>query len=119
VCRRTSSYEVANHVQFDCHHFTKANKWLVQRYGKDGGIDWDLNVDSEDIVEPSKTDQPTDPKHKAESKEAANAKENESPAQDVNTVRSEASGEGASDKVAGPEADIDSDEEAAMREAGF
>ncbi|KAF2851257.1 uracil-DNA glycosylase [Plenodomus tracheiphilus IPT5] len=30
---------------FDCHHFTKCNKWLVQRYGKDGGIDWNLNVD--------------------------------------------------------------------------
>ncbi|KAH8727187.1 uracil-DNA glycosylase-like protein [Phaeosphaeriaceae sp. PMI808] len=28
---------------FDCHHFTKCNEWLVQRYGKDGGIDWDLN----------------------------------------------------------------------------
>lgn len=31
---------------FDCHHFTKCNQWLTQRYGKDGGIDWDLNVDA-------------------------------------------------------------------------
>lgn len=32
-------------TQFDCHHFTKCNEWLEQRYGKGGGIDWDLNVD--------------------------------------------------------------------------
>ncbi|KAF2155393.1 uracil-DNA glycosylase [Myriangium duriaei CBS 260.36] len=28
----------------DCGHFKKANEWLEQRYGPDGGIDWDLNV---------------------------------------------------------------------------
>ncbi|KAF2679062.1 uracil-DNA glycosylase [Lentithecium fluviatile CBS 122367] len=33
---------------FDCGHFKKANEWLVQRYGKDGGIDWNLNVDPEE-----------------------------------------------------------------------
>ncbi|KAJ6786061.1 hypothetical protein PWT90_02755 [Aphanocladium album] len=27
---------------FDCHHFRKANDWLVQRYGNDGEIDWAL-----------------------------------------------------------------------------
>ncbi|KAF2175537.1 uracil-DNA glycosylase [Zopfia rhizophila CBS 207.26] len=32
---------------FDCHHFVKTNEWLVQRYGKDAGIDWNLNVDPE------------------------------------------------------------------------
>ncbi|EUC40657.1 hypothetical protein COCMIDRAFT_108236 [Bipolaris oryzae ATCC 44560] len=32
---------------FDCGHFTKCNEWLVQRYGKGGGIDWDLNVKPE------------------------------------------------------------------------
>ncbi|RAR07324.1 uracil-dna glycosylase [Stemphylium lycopersici] len=31
---------------FDCGHFRKCNEWLEQRYGKDGGIDWDLNVDA-------------------------------------------------------------------------
>jgi len=30
--------------QFDCGHFKKANDWLEQRYGKEGGIDWNLNV---------------------------------------------------------------------------
>ncbi|KAF2871006.1 uracil-DNA glycosylase [Massariosphaeria phaeospora] len=33
---------------FDCHHFTKANEWLVQRYGKGSEIDWNLNVDPEE-----------------------------------------------------------------------
>ncbi|RYO04051.1 hypothetical protein AA0119_g4322 [Alternaria tenuissima] len=32
---------------FDAGHFRKCNAWLEQRYGKDGGIDWDLNVDAE------------------------------------------------------------------------
>jgi uracil-DNA glycosylase len=31
-------------VQFECGHFKKANEWLVQRYGKGEGIDWNLNV---------------------------------------------------------------------------
>lgn len=30
---------------FDCGHFKKTNEWLVQRYGKDAEIDWNLNVD--------------------------------------------------------------------------
>lgn len=33
--------------QFDCGHFKKANEWLEQRYGKDGAIDWNLNVPPE------------------------------------------------------------------------
>ncbi|EGP83672.1 unnamed protein product [Zymoseptoria tritici ST99CH_1A5] len=28
----------------DCGHFKKANEWLVERYGEDGAIDWNLNV---------------------------------------------------------------------------
>jgi uracil-DNA glycosylase len=31
----------------DCGHFKKANEWLKARYGEDGVIDWDLNVDPE------------------------------------------------------------------------
>jgi len=26
-----------------CGHFRKTNEWLVERYGEDGGINWDLN----------------------------------------------------------------------------
>ena len=33
---------------FDCGHFKKANEWLVERYGEDGAIDWDLNVAPEE-----------------------------------------------------------------------
>lgn len=109
----------ANNVQFDCHHFTKANEWLVQRYGKDGGIDWDLNTDPKDIVEPSRTDQPTDPKDNAESKDTTNTKENQAPALDMKPVQGGASAEDVSDRAADPEAEIDSDEEAALREAGL
>nr|POE64876.1 uracil-dna glycosylase [Quercus suber] len=29
---------------FGCGHFKKANEWLEQRYGKDGIIDWNLDV---------------------------------------------------------------------------
>ena len=31
-------------AQFDCGHFRKTNEWLEKRYGKDGIIDWNLNV---------------------------------------------------------------------------
>ncbi|KAI9786793.1 MAG: uracil DNA glycosylase [Peltula sp. TS41687] len=30
---------------FTCGHFKKANTWLHERYGAQGGIDWNLNVD--------------------------------------------------------------------------
>merc|ERR1711881_447936 len=33
---------------FDCGHFKKANEWLEQRYGKEGVIDWNLNVAPEE-----------------------------------------------------------------------
>lgn len=33
---------------FECGHFKAANEWLVQRYGEDGAIDWDLDVAPED-----------------------------------------------------------------------
>lgn len=29
---------------FDCGHFKKTNEWLEQRYGSEGVIDWNLNV---------------------------------------------------------------------------
>ncbi|MCJ1330898.1 uracil DNA glycosylase [Thelotrema lepadinum] len=32
---------------FDCHHFKKANEWLKQRYGEEGEISWNLDVDPE------------------------------------------------------------------------
>jgi uracil-DNA glycosylase len=85
----------------------------VQRYGKDGAIDWDLNVDPEAIVEPSKTGQPADPKKSAEAKDSASTKENESLAKDVKETKGQSGNED------DPEADIDSDEEAALREAGL
>lgn len=33
---------------FDCGHFKLANDWLAERYGPDGVIDWNLNVDPEE-----------------------------------------------------------------------
>jgi uracil-DNA glycosylase len=30
---------------FECGHFKKANTWLEERYGKEGVIDWNLNVE--------------------------------------------------------------------------
>lgn len=32
---------------FDCGHFKKANAWLKERYGEEGEIDWNLNVEPE------------------------------------------------------------------------
>ncbi len=32
---------------FDCGHFKAANEWLKERYGEEGVIDWNLNVDHE------------------------------------------------------------------------
>ncbi|KAK4553391.1 uracil DNA glycosylase [Recurvomyces mirabilis] len=34
---------------FECGHFRKANEWLEGRYGKDGVIDWDLDVKPEEV----------------------------------------------------------------------
>ena len=31
----------------ECGHFRKANEWLAERYGEDGVIDWDLDVEPE------------------------------------------------------------------------
>lgn len=72
----------------------------MQRYGKDGAIDWNLNVDPEAIAESSKTGQPADPKESAKAK-------------DVKETKGQSGNE---DEF---EADIDSDEEAALREAGL
>ncbi|KAI4247470.1 MAG: hypothetical protein L6R40_001418 [Gallowayella cf. fulva] len=33
---------------FDCGHFRKTNEWLKERYGDDGEINWDLNVNPVD-----------------------------------------------------------------------
>ncbi|KAG7895453.1 hypothetical protein KL936_000161 [Ogataea polymorpha] len=35
---------------FDCHHFTKCNAWLEDKYGKDARIDWAL-VDGNTVLE--------------------------------------------------------------------
>lgn len=91
----------------------------MQRYGKDGGIDWDLNVRPEDISEPSKTGQPIEPKNKAETEDAMNTKENKSPPQGSTIAQSGGTGKSVIDEAVDPEADIDSDEEAALREAGL
>lgn len=91
----------------------------MQRYGKDGGIDWDLNVDPEDIVEPSKTGQPTDPKDTTKSNDSTSTKGNEAPPQHTRAGQDEVAEDDAGDKSADPEAEIDSDEEAALREAGL
>ncbi|KXS96547.1 hypothetical protein AC579_4618 [Pseudocercospora musae] len=32
----------------DCGHFKKANEWLKERYGEEGVIDWNLDVEPED-----------------------------------------------------------------------
>lgn len=85
----------------------------MQRYGKDGAIDWNLNVDPEAIAESSKTGQPADPKESAKAKDSASTKENESPAKDVKDTKGQSGNE---DEF---EVDIDSDEEAALREAGL
>lgn len=108
-----------NAMQFDCHHFTKANEWLVQRYGKDGGIDWDLNVSHQDIVEPGKTGRLTDIKDKTGSGANEGTKENEIPSQNTKIEKDEVIEEKVVEKAADPEAEIDSDEEAALREAGL
>lgn len=92
---------------------------MEQRYGKDGGIDWDLNVDPKDIDEPSKTGQPVDPKNTIASKDSASAKENDAPVQHAKDGKNQAAEDKSTYEPADPEADIDSDEEAALREAGL
>ncbi|KAF2031833.1 uracil-DNA glycosylase [Setomelanomma holmii] len=79
---------------FDCHHFTKCNEWLEQRYGKGGGIDWDLNVDE---------------KKEAEKKEAQVKEAEKQEVEMHETEKKEAEDDA--------ELDIDEDEEEALREA--
>lgn len=76
-------------------------------------------MDPAAIVEPSKTGQPVDPKANAESKDSASTKENDAPGPVVEARTDKDADESAGKDSAGPEADIDSDEEAALREAGL
>lgn len=72
-----------------------------------------MNIDPEAVVDSTKTGQPADSKESAEAKDSASTKENESPAKDVKETKAQSGNED------DPEADIDSDEEAALREAGL
>ncbi|KAL9944667.1 uracil DNA glycosylase [Verticillium nonalfalfae] len=40
---------------FDCGHFKKSNEWLVQRYGDDAEIDWDLGGGGSTLSAAAKT----------------------------------------------------------------
>jgi hypothetical protein len=91
---------------------------LVQRYGKDGAIDWNLNVKSKDIVEPKAVESSSSEKD-AEAKSSTDSKESQVPTGDaVSKDKSEAKDTTKAPKD-DPEADIDSDEEAAFLEAGL
>jgi hypothetical protein len=79
---------------------------LVQRYGKDGAIDWNLNVKPKDIVEPKAVESSSSEKD-AEAKSDAASKD-KPVAEDTTKAPKD-----------DPEADIDSDEEAAFLEAGL
>ncbi|KIW90492.1 uracil-DNA glycosylase [Cladophialophora bantiana CBS 173.52] len=43
---------------FDCGHFKKTNDWLEERYGKEGTINWDLNVPQQPIKAPDMQEPP-------------------------------------------------------------
>lgn len=45
---------------FDCHHFRKANDWLVTRYGEGSEIDWDLVPKAKDAKKPAATEEEKD-----------------------------------------------------------
>jgi hypothetical protein len=91
---------------------------LVQRYGKDGAIDWSLNVKPKDIVEPKAVESSSSEKD-AEAKSSTDSKESQVPTGDaVSKDKSEAKDTTKAPKD-DPEADIDSDEEAAFLEAGL
>lgn len=54
---------------FGCGHFKQTNEWLEERYGKEGVINWSLDV-QKPIKAPGKTDEPV---KVAESQKAATA----------------------------------------------
>lgn len=90
---------------------------MVQRYGKDGAIDWNLNVKPQGIVEP-KAVEGSSSKEATEAESGTDSKENKAPvtaaSQDAPTTEKTTI-----PTKDDPEADIDSDEEAAFLEAGL
>jgi hypothetical protein len=91
---------------------------LVQRYGKDGAIDWNLNVKPKDIVEPKAVESSNSEKD-VEAKSSTDSKKSQVPTGDAvskDKLEAEDTTKALKDD---PEADIDSDEEAAFLEAGL
>lgn len=86
---------------FDCHHFRKANDWLVQRYGEDGEVDWALVEGNTTLT-----------KAKAAERKKAAATAGEDAAQAV-VVEKKATGKENLDV----DGEIGSDDEAALEEA--
>jgi uracil-DNA glycosylase len=62
---------------FDCGHFKKTNKWLVERYGEGSEIDWDLNAYTKEEIEKKKVDDETKARLEKERKEAEKLKKKE------------------------------------------
>lgn len=77
-----------------------------------------MNIDPQAIAEPSTTAQPVESKGSAEAKDSASAKENKAPAKAAQEAENRPR-DGEAVNEDDPEADIDSDEEAALREAGL
>lgn len=94
---------------FDCGHFRKANKWLVERYGPEGEIDWALipGTSTKEIPAPEKEarDEQVAEEAKVKSQEAK---------EKVGAEVEKQTNEGAADKE--KEDDFGSDDEAAIEE---
>lgn len=87
---------------FDCHHFRKANEWLVTRYGEGAEIDWDLVDKPGSKFEEKEEEEKKEEKKEEEEKAAAAAQPKDA----------------ASEKKKGleDEVDFDEDEEELMRQ---
>ncbi|KAK5078677.1 uracil DNA glycosylase [Lithohypha guttulata] len=68
---------------FGCGHFKQANDWLETRYGKDGIINWDLNV-QKPIKAPEVTGEPV---KVAESQQKSNTVKESGPATELPEVK--------------------------------
>lgn len=67
---------------FGCGHFKKANEWLETRYGADGIINWDLNVQK-----PIKAPATSEPVQVAASQEKPNTIQESGPATELPEVK--------------------------------
>ena len=99
---------------FDCGHFRKANEWLITRYGAEGEIDWALTPASTTIANAGAVAAPVET---AAADTTTKVEITAVKVEDVVKTNGTATIKSSETKIAQPEDDVDSEDEAALEEA--